>query len=220
MARKSVENQSVARRKPLQERSQLKIELILEAATRIIDKDGLEGLTTNRVAEDAGISIGTLYQYFGNKEDVLEMLVQREMQLVTDQLIKHMSDPEWEGAQNPARALINTIFGTFGGRSRVHRVLLENALARGAGKRLDATPNLIAHLLTSSGIPGRDGQPIRLSPAQAFVLTQAFVGVFRATLGDQSPGIPRPEIEDALLQMIECFVGESLTSPGAAPAAQ
>ena len=58
MTEDSDTNQTVSRRKPLQERARHKVQLILEAATRIIDKDGLEALTTNRIAETAGISIG------------------------------------------------------------------------------------------------------------------------------------------------------------------
>ena len=49
----------------------------MEAATRIIDKDGLEGLTTNRIAETAGISIGTLYQYFPDKAAIVRTLAER-----------------------------------------------------------------------------------------------------------------------------------------------
>jgi AcrR family transcriptional regulator len=53
---------------PKQERSRATFEAIVEAATRIIEHDGLAGLSTNRVAEVAGVSIGSLYQYFPNKE--------------------------------------------------------------------------------------------------------------------------------------------------------
>ena len=79
--------QSVARRAPAQERARQKVELILEAATRIIDQEGLAGLTTNRIAEVAGISIGTLYQYFKNKQQILSTLGEREVRTVTAKMI-------------------------------------------------------------------------------------------------------------------------------------
>ena len=69
MAKKPLQDQSVTRRKPQQERALEKVGLMLEAATRILDKQGLAGLTTNRVAEVAGVSIGTVYQYFNDRSE-------------------------------------------------------------------------------------------------------------------------------------------------------
>lgn len=60
------------KKKPKQARSRETVETLVEATTRILERDGLEGLTTNRVAEVAGVSIGSLYQYFPNKEALVE----------------------------------------------------------------------------------------------------------------------------------------------------
>ena len=87
MPQKPFPIQSVARREPSQERARQKVELILEAATRIIDQEGLAGLTTNRIAEVAGISIGTLYQYFKNKQQILSTLGEREVRTVTAKML-------------------------------------------------------------------------------------------------------------------------------------
>ncbi len=56
------------RKLPKQERSQATVEAILTATTHILTEEGYNKLTTNRVAELAGVSIGSLYQYFPNKE--------------------------------------------------------------------------------------------------------------------------------------------------------
>ncbi len=53
------------------------VETLLQATTRILRRDGLERLTTNRVAEVAGVSVGSLYQYFPNKESLLDALRER-----------------------------------------------------------------------------------------------------------------------------------------------
>jgi AcrR family transcriptional regulator len=74
----SVKASALKPRKPArQQRSQATIEAILEAAARILAKDSLAGLNTNRVAEVAGISIGSLYQYFPNKEALIAALLLR-----------------------------------------------------------------------------------------------------------------------------------------------
>jgi AcrR family transcriptional regulator len=60
------------RKIPKQDRAWSTVEAIIEATTRIIEEDGLEGLTTNRAARLAGVSVGSLYQYFPNKEALVE----------------------------------------------------------------------------------------------------------------------------------------------------
>ena len=64
------------RRDPRQERAKATIEAILEAAARILERG--EALNTNRIAEVAGISIGTLYQYFKNKNQILVAIARRQ----------------------------------------------------------------------------------------------------------------------------------------------
>lgn len=66
------------RKLPRQTRSTAMVELILEAATRVLSKESLDGFTTNRVADVAGISVGSLYQYFPNKNALVAALIERE----------------------------------------------------------------------------------------------------------------------------------------------
>lgn len=70
---------SVAPRKSAkQQRSRFTIEALLEATARIVAQVGLDRATTNRIAEVAGVSIGSLYQYFPGKEALLAALIERE----------------------------------------------------------------------------------------------------------------------------------------------
>ncbi|WP_280385346.1 TetR/AcrR family transcriptional regulator [Nocardia wallacei] len=66
------------RRLPRQERSRFTVDTLLEAAAQTFTRDGL-ATTTNRIAERAGMSIGTLYQYFPNKYAMLHALAQRHV---------------------------------------------------------------------------------------------------------------------------------------------
>ena len=65
------------RKKPKQERSAATVEAILEATARILSREGRARLSTNRVAELAGVSVGSLYQYFPNKESLVAELARR-----------------------------------------------------------------------------------------------------------------------------------------------
>jgi len=64
-------NTEYLRKKPKQMRSKLMFDSILEASTRVLEEVSFKKFTTNRVAEAAGISIGSLYQYFPNKQSIL-----------------------------------------------------------------------------------------------------------------------------------------------------
>lgn len=67
------------RKVPEQDRSRQTVKAIVEAAAHILIKHGYDAFTTNRVAERAGVSIGSLYQYFPNKDALLSELMRRHL---------------------------------------------------------------------------------------------------------------------------------------------
>ncbi len=76
MASESSVNQ---RRRPRQARSRATWDAIVEAAAQILERRGAAGFNTNEVAERAGVSIGTLYQYFADKHAILAAAARREL---------------------------------------------------------------------------------------------------------------------------------------------
>jgi AcrR family transcriptional regulator len=62
------------RRLPMQERGRQTMELVLRAAGEAIERDGLDKLTTKRIAAAAGVSVGAIYEYFPNKEAIVHAL--------------------------------------------------------------------------------------------------------------------------------------------------
>ena len=83
-------------RPPRQERAHLTVEAILQAAEEVLVDKGYAAATTNRIAERAGVSIGSLYQYFSGKDAVFSELLMRhhkERQVVVDKLRAALKDP-------------------------------------------------------------------------------------------------------------------------------
>jgi AcrR family transcriptional regulator len=78
MPRKHPVDPLAPRKAPLQRRSAATVEAILEAAARILETAGFGGYTTNAVAQLAGVSIGSLYQYFPNRDALTAALIERE----------------------------------------------------------------------------------------------------------------------------------------------
>ncbi len=68
---------SAARRTPVQERSAARVERMLDAAAALLDRSGWEGLSTSAVAREAGVSVGSLYQFFPDLPAVLQALAER-----------------------------------------------------------------------------------------------------------------------------------------------
>lgn len=70
---------SQRRRLPVQGRSRARVAQILDAAARLVVEDGVEALTTRGIADEAGVPVASLYQYFSDKDAVLLALVERDM---------------------------------------------------------------------------------------------------------------------------------------------
>lgn len=68
-----------ARRRAKQDRSRQTIAAVLEAAARVLQREGYARATTNRISEVAGVSVGTIYQYFADKDQIFDALIRREV---------------------------------------------------------------------------------------------------------------------------------------------
>jgi len=73
------------RRRPIQARSQATVDFVLEAAARVFKREGFAA-TTNRIAAEAGVSIGTLYEYFPHKQALLLALAERHVALAETEI--------------------------------------------------------------------------------------------------------------------------------------
>ncbi|MFY9852473.1 MAG: TetR/AcrR family transcriptional regulator [Terracidiphilus sp.] len=165
------------RRQPIQKRAQETVDAILEAVIRLLKRRGASAITTNNIAETAGVSIGSVYQYFPNKEaifvalherhiDQVDRALQRKIgevkadtldELVTgllDGMIEaHASDPELAillDSEVPHRANRSEEFSV-----RLHdlfrRALAPHAKSLGGAVRLELRAFLLANMLEALG---------------------------------------------------------------------
>ncbi len=82
------------RKAPVQARSSASVEAMLDATLQVLVRDGRQRLTTTRVAERAGVSVGTLYQYFPNKSSLLQAALRRHLDGVRDLVCASMRELE------------------------------------------------------------------------------------------------------------------------------
>ncbi|HVW25020.1 MAG TPA: TetR family transcriptional regulator [Polyangiaceae bacterium] len=94
------------RKTPKQERSARLVAAILEAAIRVLKRDGAAAFTTVAVAERAGVSVGSLYQYFPNKEAILFRLQREEWEATGRLLDGILGDARFDAAKRLRRAMV------------------------------------------------------------------------------------------------------------------
>lgn len=84
-------NDKKQRRRPVQARSLAKYQRILEVAPRVLQEKGYSGCTTELIALEAEVSIGTLYEYFVNKDDIFTRYLNEKMKAVTGQVTAQLA---------------------------------------------------------------------------------------------------------------------------------
>ena len=96
------------RKSPVQARSSASVDALLEATIQVLLSAGKEQLTTTKVALRAGVSVGTLYQYFPNKSALLQAALKRHLDEVTEAMERVCREQKGNTLQHMATALINT----------------------------------------------------------------------------------------------------------------
>jgi AcrR family transcriptional regulator len=96
------------RKSPVQARSAASVDAILEATIQVLLSVGKERLTTTRVASRAGVSVGTLYQYFPNKSALLQAALKRHLTQVTDAVELVCKEQKGKTLEQMVTALVAT----------------------------------------------------------------------------------------------------------------
>jgi AcrR family transcriptional regulator len=186
------------RKSPVQARSATTVEAILEATIQVLLQVGKERLTTTRVASRAGVSVGTLYQYFPNKSSLLQAVLKRHLNEVTSAVELVCQEQEGETLRKMVTALISkflqakmkdakTSVALYSVSSDVDAV----KIVRQMGGRFNKA---ITRMLASAS------EPLATDPQLvASMLQGAMVGVSRSVL---ESGAPEKEAETLREELI------------------
>jgi AcrR family transcriptional regulator len=135
MVRKSL---TKPRKHASQERSRATVDALVEATARILVREGFDKASTNRIAEVAGVSVGSLYQYFPNKEALVVAVIDRHnqdvMRVVRGALAEIASLPVEKGV----RRLVAAAVEAHRIDPRLHRVLAEQIPRTGRLENVEA----------------------------------------------------------------------------------
>lgn len=135
MARKPL---TKPRKHASQDRSRATVEVLVEATARILVREGFDKASTNRIAEFAGVSVGSLYQYFPSKEALVVAVMERHnrelMQVVRSALAEVAAQP----LEQAVRTLVAAAIRAHRLDPKLHRVLAEQIPRTGRLENVEA----------------------------------------------------------------------------------
>lgn len=199
------------RRRPIQGRSRATVDAIVGATARVLVRRGWSGLTTNHVAATAGVSVGTLYEYFASKEALVRQLVERHLDRAESLLRDRIATLAVAGLtlEPLVRAMVEAMIELHADDPRLHRVLFEEVpherAVRARVRALeDAAAGALARLLPHvAGVRVRDAALAgRLVVDLLESLTHRWV-----TSGDTP--IPRHQLADELTHLVVAYLGSA-----------
>lgn len=192
------------RKTPSQTRALRTVDTLFEAAARVLQTEGEAGFTTNRIAERAGFSIGTLYQYFPSKEAIVVAMVRRHRDRVLRELDAMMARCV-AGDYGPEQALrlyLRHIIDGFGRGQKAQRLLAR------LGWQLDAPAAIVAAMddgaeRIRAALARLDAPELPVPDAPTlYMLTRAVIGAVRAAAVEESAMLDDPRFEEALFRMV------------------
>jgi AcrR family transcriptional regulator len=191
------------RKSPTQARAEHTVDAILEAAAQILQSDGEEKLNTNRIAARAGFSIGTLYQYFADKEAIIAALAERERDRMLATIVKALNNIEPGDLENGVRGIVRTLVGSK--RPRTRKIIMMTMMRRWQFAPDRFGTGVIEQMIVESAGRELGGGGRAMTPAAAFVLTRAFMGAIRAAVLENSPHLESKAFEDELVHLVLQF---------------
>lgn len=192
-----------SRKQPQQARSRATVTAVLDAMVRILDREGPDAATTTRVAEVAGISIGTLYQYFSHRDAILDALQDREFERAMELMQRILGQASVTGlAEDVAREMIRGLLSLYAEAPGLHRVLALEGLRVTPADRVHAFDmraiGVVRGFLAASPLPIRR----KNLDAAAFVIFQSVRASMLARMLESPPGIDDDTLVEELTDMI------------------
>jgi len=194
------------RRTPRQARAEATVEAIFDATFQLLEAGGLEDLTTNHIARRAGVSIGTLYQYFGGKQEILAAMAQRRAEAARVWIAQTLIAAPEVGSVRP---IVQALMATFEGSPETRKALLDALFDHGGEAVM-----LHHHQAFLAAIGGKAQLTLDLSPESLFVLTHAVAGLLRAVAAEPDLNLSPAVLEDEFVLLMESYVSALLARRG------
>lgn len=192
------------RKNAKQARAKQTVEAILEATTQLLESSDLDQISTNHVAERAGVSIGTLYQYFPNKTAIFLAIAERDIERRFQMIAEAITATREEFGGASIRTMIRALIGSFAESDRNEALVRVLIATRGSAKGRTLPVDIIARLLAEAA---QDQDQVRtLTETSAFVLTRSVLWTILTATLDAPHLLKESAFEDELVLLASSFL--------------
>ena len=199
------------RRTPKQGRSRATVNAILQAAARILAADGYDDLQTNRVVEVAGVGIGSLYEYFPNKDALVLGLADQFAATLQRELQEAHSSLDGLGLDDALARLVRTAFSVYERQPKLAAELLRRGPGLGADSPLDRIEvpirmqlaDLLSKHIGVVDVPSLDIASTVIVRSVRRLIDDAFAG---SSSREVFPGHMAAEIEKEIVTMLRRYL--------------
>ena len=183
------------------------VSAVLEGVAQVLETDGFEKLTTTRVAERAGTSVGTLYQYFPSKEALLVAVVEAKMAAIDRALSKIFELPATAPLSEHVHVMITSLIDEKKRRPRLNAELARQAprleKLRLIARTLDRAHGMVRALLEAH----RDETSVTDADLSAWLVVHAVNGMVDGALLGAPERLEDPRLADAIVAHVLGAVG-------------
>jgi AcrR family transcriptional regulator len=192
------------RKKATQGRAKETVKSIIEATTHIIEKSGFEELSTNLIAKKAGVSIGSLYQYFPSKESILSQLIENELSFHVENIKEHIDQIDDATIEEFVDELLTTVLVMFEKKKKL-RFLLFKYIPRGLLPKIHKIEDEIQKIIynklrTYDGFQQREDLEV-----MTYIIVHTVVGVAHSSLA-KGRKYDLPKIKIELSKMLKAYL--------------
>lgn len=197
------------RKRPVQARSHQTVGTLLTAASQILEREGAERLTTNHLAEHAGFSVGTVYQYFPDKQALLSALADRGQTIAQAEMLDAVRRAAPCDLGTIARIIVSgTVRCNCEFRDKV-RAMVVSRFDRREFRHVMDQHAIFARFVQDVLAQFAAGKVRPLSPTASYVLVSAILGAIQCAFLADSPLVESQEFEDELVRL---FLGHTQDS--------
>ena len=194
------------RKSPSQSRSKETVEAILRATARVLVSEGYDRASTNKIAARAGVSVGSLYQYFPSKEALVAALCEAhsaEMMAILQQKLDLLGTVPPNVA---VRELIRGMVEAHQLEPKLHAVITEQIPRLGGMQKVFEFNRVAAKLIQARLVELREFVLPKKLEVAVFILVAAFEAVTHAFVIDQPEGVTLDELVEELTALVQRYL--------------
>ena len=190
------------RRRPRQARAQATVDAIVQATARVLVEDGYDRASTNRIAQAAGVSIGSLYQYFPSKEALVAALVEAHVDRMTEVVSRRLEDLAAADLRRSAETLVSALIAAYRVDPKLHHVLCQEVPKIGDLRRIYEFEQSLSDVIRTHLHSLRHQIKHQNIDRAVFLLINASPSVIRAAIEGDSEGADDSALTGELTDMI------------------